>query len=98
MKSVAVDVVVVVELEGDVAHVEDVFVDVVAVSAVDECLVVEKKMTDDVKNVAVVKVVVLLMNQKIIQPMDQMVISFGEISYYVASVAVGAAEGFVHQS
>ena len=95
--SVVVDVAVVVE--DDAAHVEGVIVDVAAGVVVDECFVVEKRMTDDGKNVVVVvKAVVLLMNQMIIQLTDQMVISFEEISYYVVSAAVDAAEDFVHRS
>ena len=98
--SVVVDAAVVVGAEDGAAHVEDAIVDVVAVAAVDECFVVEKKMTDDGKNVVVVvKAVVLLMNQMIIQLTDQMVISFGKISYYVATVAAAdAVEDFFHQN
>ena len=96
--SVVVDVAVVVE--DGAAHVEGVIVGVAAGVVVDECFVVEKRMTDDGKNVVVVvKAVVLLMNQMIIQLTDQMVISFGEISYYVATVAAAdAVEDFFHQS
>ena len=96
--SVVVDADVVVGAEDGVAHVEDAIVDVVAVAAVDECFVVEKKMTDGGKNVVVAKVVVSLMNQMIILLMDQKVISFEEISYYVVSAAVDAAEDFVRRS
>ena len=96
---VVVDAAVVVGAEDGVAHVEDAIVDVAAAPAVDECFVVEKRMTDDGKNVVVVvKVVVSLMNQMIILLMDQKVISFEEISYYVVSAAVDAAEDFVRRS
>ena len=96
--SVAVDAAVVVGAEDGVAHVEDAIVDVAAAAAVDECFVVEKRMTDDGKNVVVAKVVALLMSQMIILLMDQKVISFEEISYYVVFAAVDAAEDFVHRS
>ena len=96
--SVVVDVAVVVGAEDGVAHVEDAIVDVAAAVALDECFVVEKRMTDDGKNVVVAKVVALLMSQMIILLMDQKVISFEEISYYVVSAAVDAAEDFVRRS
>ena len=92
--SVVVDAAAVVGAEDGVAHVEDAIVGVAAAAAVDECFVVEKRMTDDGKNVVVAKVVALLMSQMIILLMDQKVISFEEISYYV----VFAAEDFVHRS